>query len=245
MKFALITAPRGFYLVDQLQLSYHLLLAHQVLAGFKYAEFYRARHDKGDFIMLDNGAAEDGTLDIDQLMEAAELVHADEIVLPDVMGDQQATVYATMNHKVLNAIPPRRRAIVPQGNSIDEWLTCTNYFVDNLDFATLCIPKHLERFEGGRIRALEIIEKLGWHDYYNVHLLGIWSDPYKEPKYLASAAPWVRGIDSAAPLALAQAGLRLEDANIGHVSHSWTKTFSRATATRNIDIMLHLVGGYK
>lgn len=243
MKLALITAPKGFHIVDYHRLSYHLVLAQYVLEGFKYGEYYRTRHDSGDFIMLDNGAAEEGTLSIEKLLEAAKMVHADEIVLPDVMGDSTATITATMNPEVLAAIPPRRRAVVPQGNSIDEWFTCANCFVDELEFATMCVPKHLERFEGGRIRVLELIEKLHWNDYYNIHLLGVWGDPYREPKHLNIVAPWARGIDTAAPLALAQNNLTLEDGML-HVSHSWTKSFPRAVAIRNVETMLHLVGGY-
>lgn len=243
MKLALIPGSKGTSLVDFIGLSYHLVLAQHVLADPKYEQFYKERHDQGDFILMDNGAAEEGTLSVEGLMYAARMIHPDEIILPDHLCDADATIKATMDENVLALIPPRKRAVVPQGNTIDEWLTCANYLVDELEFTTLCIPKHAERFPGGRVSILNAIHKLNWHNYYNIHMLGIWGDPYHEPRKIAEAAPWVRGLDTAAPFAFAQAGLAITSTGMEHISHSWNGVVNKPLVISNVDALLYAMRG--
>jgi hypothetical protein len=241
MKLALITDPKGFPFVKDFGLSYHLVLAQYVLEGFKYRDFYKDCHDRGDFIMLDNGAAEEGTLTIDHLVKAAEDIHADEIILPDVMGEYAKTLDLAFDSYVQSIIPPRKRAVVPQGNNIDEWMTCANYFVENMDFRTMCIPKHTERFPGGRLKILHAIKSLGWDTDYNIHLLGVWDNPVYEVATVQTEFPWVRGIDTAAPFAWAQENVLLKSTeHMGHISHVWGKSFNRETLKANIEHLHYL-----
>lgn len=245
MKLALITDPRGFSVIDTMQLSYHLVLAQYVRSDDRYAQFYKARAMKGDFVIMDNGAAEEGVLQLHELKTAALEVMPDEIVLPDVLGDKDATIAMTMSPDVLNFVPTKRRAVVPQGSDGAEWLTCANYFVENLEFATLCVPKHAERFPGGRSHILNIIQRMGWHRSYHIHLLGVWDNPYPELKALRLAAPWARGLDTALPFALAQHGLELDQSDVGHVSHAWNKKFDKTLALQNTSTLMSLIAGYQ
>lgn len=234
MKFAAITNVAGLPIVWQAHLSYHLTLAHNVLTEPEYARFYQRAHQQGHFIMLDNGAAEEGTLAVEALTDAANLIGADEIVLPDVIRDMDGTISATMDANVLKHIPPRKRAVVPQGRNADEWLSCANYFVDALEFTTLCIPKHAERYPGGRVGLLNEIKKMGWHNHYYIHLLGIHGSPHFEITALKTLAPYVRGIDSAAPFAHAQRNLHL-NMNSEHLSHVWNMHFDYGIAQSNVN----------
>jgi hypothetical protein len=241
MKLALITDPKGFPLIKQFGLSYHLVLAQYVLEGYKYRDFYKDCHDKGDFIMMDNGAAEDGTLNLDKILQAAFSIHADEIILPDVLGDANKTLEKSLDKEVLASIPPRMRAVVPQGNSQGEWMTCANYFVGNIEFATLCIPKHTERFPGGRMRLLETIHRLGWHLRYHIHLLGVWESPVIEIATAHVEFPRIRGIDTAAPFAWAQQNITIQAGDTeGHISHVWGKSFNKDAAVANIEYLHYL-----
>lgn len=241
MKLALITDQKGLHIIDRFDLSYHLVLAQHILEEPRYADYYRVKHDNGDFIMMDNGAPEDELVSLEGLKRAAEMIRPDEIILPDVLADSDRTIEATTNLEVLAFVPPRQRAVTPQGNTLDEWLSCANYFVETLDFATLCIPKHTERFPNGRVGILRTIKKLGWDQDYNVHLLGVWGDPYVEVRSLVEAAPWVRGIDTAAPFALAQHKIVMT-VDTPHYSHVWGRDFNSQIAKENIETMLSIVG---
>jgi len=243
MKLALITDPRGFSVVDQFQMSYHLVLAQYVRMETKYSDYYREKGERGCFLMMDNGAAENLQLKLHELKSAAELIRPDEIILPDVLADSVATLEATKNPEVLEFVPPRQRAVVPQGDTFDSWLHCANNMVNEMDFATMCVPKHTERFPGGRPTLLSTIEKLGWHKYYNIHLLGIWGNPKTELAALKEFK-WVRGIDTAAPFAWAQHKLEIFDSDTLHVSHTWGKRFDRTLAFENVNNLWSKVWSY-
>ena len=245
MKLALITDPKGLPVADIFRLSYHLVLAQYVRSDDKYSQYYQQRQQGGDFLIMDNGAAEDGVLKLHELKTAAQDIRPDEIVLPDVLADKEATIALTMDPNVLDFVPPKRRAVVPQGDNPSDWLVCANYFVENLDFVTMCVPKHTERFPGGRPALLNIIKKMRWHEYYNIHLLGIWDNPYTEVKAIVKEAPWVRGLDTALPFALAQHGIELSSEKIGHISHTWGRKFDRTLAFRNISTLMALMEGYE
>jgi hypothetical protein len=244
MKLALITDPKGFKVVEMFKMGYHLVLAAEVLQSKAYRDFYREASERGQFILMDNGAAEKGTLSLSDLMKAAEAINADEIVLPDVMGDSAATFRASTNPEVLDAVPPKMRAVVPQGNTVHEWWACANLLAGNMEFATLCIPKHAERFPGGRAGILKLVHKLNWHTTYHIHLLGIWDDPWSEIASLREFRSWVRGIDTALPFALAQHGITLSSERIDHVSHTWGRKFDTALAYNNVNTLWSLVWNY-
>ncbi len=237
MKLALITDPKGFKTIDTTWFAYHLVLAQYVDKSPQFCDYYKEAGQRGHFLIMDNGAAETGTLTPNELIVAAEQINPDEIVLPDVLGNSSATIEASRNPVMLDFVPPHKRAIVPQGSNIEEWLNCANIMVNMLDFATLCIPKHLERFEGGRALILKMIGKLGWHREHHIHMLGLWGDPYTEIRSWGEYASIIRGLDTAAPFAFAQQGLTLGRQNQGHISHIWGKKFEAALALRNVETL--------
>lgn len=238
MKLALITDPKGFKVLKTTGMAYHMVLAAEVLKDFKYGQFYRDEAQDGAFILMDNGAAEHGTLPIKELLMAADVVHADEIILPDTMCDVIASMRQTMDKKVLDAISPIKRAVVPQGNTVEEWWACALFYTQNLEFATLCIPKHAERWPGGRAAILQNIVEVGWHNKYNIHLLGIWGDPWLEMKSFEPYLDIVRGIDTAAPFAWAQHDHVISHpSEVYHISHTWGRRFNPTKALGNIDTL--------
>lgn len=248
MKLALITDPKGFKIIDMYDFAYHLVLAQYACEKDRYATYYIECRERGHFLMMDNGAAEDGSLDVDKLLEMYDYVRPDELILPDVMLDMNATVEATMNRKILDAVAPKERAVCPQGNSLDEWISCANYFVENLEFATLCVPKHLERFveQGGRNAVLNTILKAGWHMKYHIHMLGIWGDARTEILKWRKHIDWIRGIDTALPFALAQNNINLQaEKDISHVSHKWGGKLDLTLASANVNTLWEWTWGYE
>jgi len=227
MKFALITAPNGFEILDVLHLSYHLVLA-QYKDDYAYLSRYKVAHRLGDFVMVDNGAAELGrSIPFEQVLDFANAIRADEVILPDVLDDSVATVKSSI--ETAHFLPPKKCAVVPQGSNWDEWTWCLKELL-SLGCRTICIAKRYERLPGGRPHALGILRKMDLLDRYDIHLLGFDGDPLKEIREALACYQGIRGVDSAVPLAWAQQGMQLGEA---HRSYTWGGRFVGALATYN------------
>lgn len=234
MKLALITSPGGGPLITEFGLAYHMALAQYVLSDEAYAECYRTLHGRGHFIMLDNGAAENGrSMSVKQLCLAAKAIGADEIVMPDVLDNCLETIAATQG--ALDSVPVRMRAVVPQGVDWEDWEYCAKKLV-SMGCRTICIAKRYERLPGRRAQALDIIRSHDWHTTYDVHLLGCHRNPLKEICDVVEDAPWVRGIDTAAPIAYAQHAALLTDQL--HYSFEWGAPFDPGVAEFNVGLAL-------
>jgi hypothetical protein len=235
MKYALIAQPNGGdQLVNEFRLTYHLVLAQYVLSDRRYAAFYHNLHMQDHFIMLDNGAAENGhSIGIENVVRAADLVGVDEIVMPDVLDECNATISATAN--AMKFVPERMRAVVPQGKDWADWEYCATHLVA-MHCRTICVAKRYEAFEGGRAHALGIIRQHKWHLTHDVHLLGCYRNPLREILDAIEAAPWARGIDTSAPISYAQSGDTLDHPKW----HSlvWDAPFHHTTAVVNMDLIL-------
>lgn len=239
MKYALITPPLGFALLETFNLGYHFVLP-QYLKDEYYMDTYRKLHRRGHFILMDNGAAElgEGIAD-DELVRAAEAIGADEVVMPDVLDNTGATLERT--YAAHHRFPKHKRAMCPQGTSWEEWEYCATVML-NMGCATLCVAKRYELLPGGRLRALSIIEANGWHRDHHIHLLGCAKYPIGEAMAASKRAPWVRGIDTAAPIAYAQNGCRL-DTPIERFSVEWEADFELPLAYTNVELFLEACGG--
>lgn len=203
--------------------GYHMLLGQELVRDMDYFRYWRNFGVKqGHFLIVDNGAAEpeEERVPFEQIVDRARELEVDEIVLPDVMRDSEATIIATMKHRHL--VPSRMRMVVPQGDSWDEWKYCLYELVDYCDPASIGIAKHLERLPGGRAFACKLIKKRGFHNRHHIHLLGIWRYPYAEPYACAKALPGIRGLDTGAPIAYMQNNAPLNDES-PHFSLDWNK----------------------
>lgn len=228
MKYALITGPSGFDVVDFLRTGYHLTLA-QYADQPLYASFYRDLADKGHFIMVDNGAAELGSsIPFKHVLEFAGRIKADEIVMPDHLDNADKTLAATS--KVLYQVPQRSRAVVPQGTTWEEWEYCAKRLV-LLGCTTICIAKRYEKLPGGRAYALQILKYMGVLETHNVHLLGFYNNPVAEIASAQREYFRVRGVDSAAPIAYAQKHLPIVGEE--RASYAWDEPFDQSLALSN------------
>lgn len=240
MKLAVI-APKHFLPMTTITgLGFHMALGQELYRDIKYRDAYLKLHRRGHFIMVDNGAAEGDVLPFDQVVFAANTIRADEIVMPDVLRDGPKTVKAATNSEAQKLVSPNRRVIVPQGNSWEEWEQCLRSLVEAMPFATVGIAKHLERLEGGRKTALDIIKAYGWQGRFNVHMLGCYKQPINEAK-VASTYKFVRSLDTGAPVAYAQAGVTLTDKS--HYSLGWDSNADSNLVRKNIRILLGACNG--
>ena len=133
----------------------HLLISQEVLKNKKYQEVYLERSLKGDFIIMDNGAFEYGdAAPLDDVIEAVELVHANEMVLPDCYFDGESTIKRVVN--ALNELEkksfrPESLMAVPQGKTEKEYMKCfAELFsideIDTIGFSYGAIGKAFEHF---------------------------------------------------------------------------------------------------
>lgn len=123
---------------------YHLALAH--IHFDSYLKFYFRRSQRGDFVILDNGAKELGRgLDMDTLLNRAGLIEASELVLPDVRFSSEKTLESTeaalrrlerysYEDTLLGSVSRRLRyMIVPQGGSPSAWRICLERLLESCD----------------------------------------------------------------------------------------------------------------
>lgn len=87
MKLCLISPVVGLQQYATQSEGVHLALVHLVEESQEYADFYRQQSEKGDVIILDNGAFEFGfPCPTDRLIKAAEKIKAHVLVAPDYPG---------------------------------------------------------------------------------------------------------------------------------------------------------------
>lgn len=200
--------------------DYYMALAHLIgKAGFEsYTEFHKeVGHDPNKFLVLDTGLIEGDPRPIEELVEKAAYLKADEMVLPDVFMDKDETLRES--HEALmyvqSVYPTVRMMAVPQGRSLEEWIECAREIL-TWPVHTIGVPKVLTKLAGrdGRIMALEAIqEHLGDKE---VHMLGCWESPLElkliENQVRDGKLKPVRGVDSAIAYVYARAGLRISEA---------------------------------
>ena len=165
---------------EQVVGPYHLLLAHDVLANrdafADWAKELRASITKSFIsgyvdIIMDSSVIELGApVSIDTILEAAEVVDATTIVLPDIIGDQEATHELVASALERKDVTRYKTMFVPQGKTIEE-------YVASLEVAALfnwgtCIglPRDAHEYEVPR-RDLALVSRMLMPDR-PIHLLG-------------------------------------------------------------------------
>lgn len=217
MKAATILPADYLFLTEED--DYHMCLAHLIGEDKKYTNFYKKiGQDPNKFLIMDNGVIEGDPRPIEEIVQKALSVGADEIILPDVFMNMAETLDKSYEalQKVRNDFPNLRVMVVPQGESLEEWLECARIML-TWDIDTIGIPKVLVHLEGrdGRLNALE---ELG-HSLrgLDIHLLGCWVTPIeilmidraaKEGRILP-----VRGVDSAIAYVYTRSGGLISDSD--------------------------------
>lgn len=177
--------------------NYHLLIATEVLKDpIEHNRFWAKR--RNDVIILDNGVIETGAaLNIRLLAAAAVLVKADIVIVPDVIGDADATMEAALKLSgPLSRLLPNGTELmgVIQAKTYIEAKHCDEVFA-NCGIEWNAIPKgYRERNVGMR------------RDWTVGHVLGFSNNDWADDMAAANRSG---GIDSAVPIWLAGEGLTL------------------------------------
>lgn len=204
MKAAII-APTGL-LKRYCNSGYHLALAH-MLEDSQYLQFYRAKRDLGDYIILDNSVIELGhPVGPDHLIMACDLLQPSELVLADFPRDPVGTHFWAEKYAAgfKARYPDMKLMAVPQWSefgAIHEWLTSYEELCAIPEVDVLGIPKFLKHHRAAIVHWLDrgrCFEK-------EHHLLGTWGNPIEILSY--SHFSWIRGVDTKAPVRFGQHGI--------------------------------------
>lgn len=202
--------------------TYHLLLAHDVLArGQEYYDLFGVkewRTREGMLmtapemtVILDNSVVELGdACDADTIATAAASCRANVVVLPDVLMDGPATVERTKGaidswkkqlDNALGSASTYSFMVVPQGKTIEEWVTCAEQLADLPNVGWWGIPRNFRKITG---RKLAVRLARTFNPKRKIHLLGFSDDIVDD--ILTARYERVEGIDSAVPLRAATLG---------------------------------------
>lgn len=203
--------------------DYLMCLGHLIGApGMeKYTEFFTQASKEGKFIIMDNGLIEGDPRPITELAEKANYIGASEMIMTDVFRDKDATLKAIDEGiKALDnaGIKHPKLMLVPQGNSVVEWVECAHEIIckyPQLDY-TIGVPKVLVHLGGrdGRVEALiNLVDRCPVARHKTFHLLGCWTTPLEvtivDKLVRQGVLPNVRGVDSAIPFVYARAGSKI------------------------------------
>lgn len=231
--------------------DYHLLLAHEVLAdptGWRgWVNALRDAHRfaglKAPLVIMDNSIIELGhDIPMKDIMQATMSIAADVVVLPDIIGEQDATNNILLEY-ALNGIGQYDEEKLPQHMFVPQG-QCLSQYVESIEFAStfefidwIGLPRDALEFDVPSRRALiDAVEVI--MPYANIHLLGMSNDPLEDVLSCRFSAQ-VRGIDSAVPI---RAGLKgmpicLANGDYGERGNYWEAKGINLQAVTNLQYM--------
>ncbi len=187
--------------------NYLLLLAHDVIEHeadyvFLMDETMSAKNRMNDFVIMDNGVVELGkAMPFKDVIEAADIVQADCIIMPDVIGNFEETRRAVEweMHSLKDCDYPIMK--VPQGKTPKELAGCVEWLItafpaDVTDYWG--IPRWVANNHGTRADIIDYINTVTPNA--QIHLLGM-SNNHRDDLRCARKYR-VIGMDSANPIIL-------------------------------------------
>lgn len=197
MKLAHIIPPKVVGQVSDLLGDYHLLLP-ALMDQREYRAFYR---DAPGFKIMDNGVAEGLPMAFPHVLSMANFMKANEVVLPDVMGDLDGTLRAVA-HAFHGACAERKRfryMFVLQGTTVGECIESARIAIIQFRpiINTFGIPRHIQSTEpNARYRIARALVDSGYSQ--PIHLLGTHPDDPYELQALGGEykSLGIRGVDT-------------------------------------------------
>ena len=197
----------------------HLALAHLIVESPTYRDYHREVLNKGDLVILDNGAWETrgeevpNSVVVDRLLRAYEQLIIEnppgtvEVVLPDVLGEPTETYERILEaqQKVLPKLREEDRIVVtPQATDTSGWVrhlvVLKETFLNTP--ITIGIPRMVEAFWGG-VPLCATVAHLICPDS-PIHLFGMGRDA-RQYRGLGNLR-FIRSIDTTKPVKFAMYG---------------------------------------
>lgn len=185
--------------------DYFLLLAHDVLANAKaYEEVFSQPELKDATIIMDNSVVELGdAVSAKTLYEAADIVKATCIAIPDVLKEGDATLNRA--HEFFEEVGRLQKAhqelmFIPQGSNMQDFYECMREAVaQEFPMQWIGIPRNTtKRITTSRKFLVDMCHEFSPKS--KIHLLGFSEDQADDVATVVERPKLVSGIDSAAPL---------------------------------------------
>jgi len=195
----------------------HHVAAQRVLADPEYRAFFLEEAELGAAVIVDNGVFDLGeALPAADLVRAARAVHAQEIILPDVMHDGAATIRASdlAARQILEIAGDFRLCAVVHAADDREWNHVYDHFASCGYTGAIAFPASRSRepskeLAKNRVAATAYLEATGRVVPGMVYrLLGFGRTGHLE--FIAQRAhAWISSVDGAAPVLLGMMGVRM------------------------------------
>lgn len=224
--------------------GYKMALAHVAKEDRRYFEFFK---ETEGFTILDNGAAELGEgVGFDSFYEMAMKLEPDEIVVPDVLLDAEATIQRAQDfyESGMYLGPWDRRMGVPQGKTLEEYRESLAYFLEQEWVTTIGISRFVSKIDinySHRWTLLARIPELLESDK-EIHMLGCSTDPLEFCTIDRRLPGRIRGADSGIAAIFTQAGMRLAN---GDLKPNIELDFSNRYDVPNSDLLMENVVAWK
>lgn len=221
--------------------DYHVLLAHDVMNNLqRYRALFARYHDC--FLILDNSVIELGMPLTNGLIDLAEALHVDCIVLPDVLRDQKAT--EDLIHIFVDGVGAEEMKkydwmLIPQGLIYDGIISCAERMMDYYGefIKYMGIPRWIANELGSRNEVTRWVSShMTEFGLKGIHMMGM-SQNFADDLKCTTYFPGVMGIDSANPLVLGQMMRVIDDqANFEHMDRGnyWQQHSITGTTLYNI-----------
>ena len=228
---------------------YQMCLAHLASSCEEYANFYIEERKAGNFVLMDNGAAEGAQPPLDLLIELIEKIQPTEFILPDVIYNSRETLDRSYRalHKLVSKKLDVRYMAVPQGNTYNEWIACAMEML-TWPIHTIGISKFMSYKFGPCVRAA-LFSRIAEYSK-EVHLLGCAYDPREIASFnYMPYAYKIRGTDSSIPYVYARQGVNIYTAIRDGIPRSqeeidfYEDRTDRALISANIQVWEAVVNG--
>ena len=154
-----------------------MLLTHLVEKYPTYVE--EALKHPDTYKILDNSLIElGGALSMDRLVAAAEMVHANEIILPDVFKDGDATIKSTLDSinwlKEHNLLGKYKIMVVCHGTTREEFKKCFDILNSIPEVDVIGIPKVMSSMPWILSKNRRELKDIFMNSSKEIHFLGSW-----------------------------------------------------------------------
>ena len=248
MHVALIP-PRGLENYA-LRSNFHLTLAIPGLQSRKtYGGMYQRAVRLGDYVVLDNGAAEGQPATDEALFNMGKALQCNEVVLPDSMYESKQTVEAVArflsNPNFVWDVVPKMMA-VPQGTALRSFRYCINAFAEMPDIKVIGIPRHIIPTLDMKSARVDLANWIAENhpNRFEIHFLGMHPMWLGEIPATVKYAPHVRSVDSSLPFNYAIARKRLVGAKDivmrpdFYFEEDWSRRISTKLVRDNIKTLM-------
>ena len=213
-----VIAPNEYLEEYATQSPTHLVLAHIVDTNSTYADFYKQMSERGDRIIMDNGAFELGeSYEPSKLVDLGHLCGADAIVLPDYPGKISLhTIDAAVKFAPQIIDEGFKTMFVPQSEvgDLEDWISAYEWAVNNagvvdiIGMSILGMPNaipHIPKSYARVVLTQLLIDRGIFNDDTYHHYLGLNAGPALEiPPLIEMGA--LNSCDSSNPVWMAILG---------------------------------------